>query len=71
MGICNYNNCQMLDMKIRGGQKNKNANFNLACKLPPSTTVHWFQKVQNQVWGTLGKGHSKLKDSDIHIEPAQ
>ena len=45
-------------MTIRGGQKIKKFEFELACKLPPFYVLSWFQKYKDQLWTHMGSASS-------------
>ena len=41
-------------MPVRGGQKIKKLDLELACKLFLFSYFHWFQKYKDELWGPLG-----------------
>ena len=45
-------------MFIRGGQKIKKLEFELAGKLPPFYMLYWFQKHKDQLWTHMGSASS-------------
>ena len=66
-------------MFIRGGQKIKKFEFELAGKLPPFYMFSWFQKHKDQLWTQMGsastgnlfstKNGSKYKENGHNFSP--